>query len=36
MPGTWLEAMVMAAADVNPALTGTDMKSITKPRFKTK
>merc|ERR1719319_2224731 len=25
------EAMVMAAADVNPAITGTDMNSITNP-----
>ncbi len=24
--------MVMAAAEVNPAVTGTDIKSITKPR----
>ena len=28
---TWPEAMVIAAADVNPAVTGTDIKSITNP-----
>ena len=28
---TWLLAMVIAAAEVNPAMTGTDMKSIRNP-----
>ena len=27
----WPEAIVMAAADVKPAITGIEMKSITKP-----
>jgi len=31
-PRTWLEAIVIAAADVKPAFTGTDMKSITTPK----
>ena len=30
----WPEAMVMAAAEVKPAVTGTEMKSIKKPREK--
>ena len=33
-PPIWPEAMVMAAADVKPAVTGTEMKSITKPSKK--
>ena len=28
---TWLLAIVIAAADVKPAMTGTDMKSIKNP-----
>lgn len=28
---TWLQAMVRAAAEVKPAVTGTDIKSIRKP-----
>ena len=31
---TWLEAMVIAAADVKPAITGNEMKSITNPAAK--
>ena len=29
----WLEAMVIEAALVNPEITGTDTKSIRKPRI---
>ena len=29
---TWPEAIVIAAAEVKPAITGTDMKSITTPK----
>ena len=30
---SWLEAIVMAAAEQNPAVTGTDIKSITNPEI---
>ena len=31
---TWLVAMVSAAAEVKPAITGTEMKSIKKPSLR--
>ena len=31
MPFSWETVMVIAAADVKPAITGPDMKSIRKP-----